>query len=83
MFSKVLPITLALHFSYVFSAPNERRSYSCSLTGEDTSSLMKLPATFPKPVADLSYVAVALGTQNYTCSSTGTYTYVPLTFFLP
>ncbi|KXN81690.1 hypothetical protein AN958_03937 [Leucoagaricus sp. SymC.cos] len=37
---------------------------------------MKLPSGFPAPNETLSYVAVAIGTQNYTCSSTGTYTNV-------
>lgn len=31
------------------------------------------------PTIKPSYIAVALGTQNYTCSSTGTYTYALLT----
>jgi hypothetical protein len=76
MFSKLFLATLALQFLYVFGVPNQHISYDCPLTSENTTSLMKLPAAFPKPTSDLSYVAVALGTQNYTCSGAGTYTYV-------
>jgi hypothetical protein len=71
MFSKLFPI-LALQFAYVFGASSSMLS-GCPFTG-DTTSLMNLPAGFPEPTGSLSYVAVALGTQNYTCSATGTYT---------
>ncbi|KAF9010093.1 hypothetical protein BDQ17DRAFT_1347534 [Cyathus striatus] len=36
--------------------------------------ILDLPSTLPTPDTTLSFVAVAFGTQNYTCGSTGTYT---------
>lgn len=64
--------TFALQFFLVSSSPAKRSG----CTVQDPASLMKLPAGFPAPSSSLSYVAVAIGTQNYTCSSAGTYTNV-------
>ncbi|KAJ3509704.1 hypothetical protein NLJ89_g5071 [Agrocybe chaxingu] len=35
-----------------------------------------LPSALAQPTTSLSFVAIAIGTQNYTCSSAGTYTNV-------
>jgi hypothetical protein len=45
----------------------------CSL---DNLQIAGLPASLPAPTQPLSYVSVAIGTQNYTCSAEGKYAYV-------
>ncbi|EAU89230.1 hypothetical protein CC1G_03495 [Coprinopsis cinerea okayama7 len=43
----------------------------CDLKG---LSIQGAPAGLPEPTAPLSYVSIALGTQNYTCTEAGNYT---------
>ncbi|PPQ92265.1 hypothetical protein CVT25_008573 [Psilocybe cyanescens] len=45
----------------------------CSLSGVKLSNL---PSPLVAPSSPASFVGIAIGTQNYTCSSTGTYTNV-------
>lgn len=56
-------VTLAL--------PNEKRS--CDIS-KAKISLPPTQSTLVAPTATPSFIAVAIGTQNYTCGSTGTYT---------
>jgi hypothetical protein len=63
---------LALPFFLVSSSPT--KFSGCPVP--DPTSLMNLPSGFPTPTGPLSYVSVAIGTQNYTCSSAGNYTFV-------
>ncbi|KAH6917751.1 hypothetical protein BKA70DRAFT_103 [Coprinopsis sp. MPI-PUGE-AT-0042] len=46
------------------------------LTGCDLSGVKieNFPSALPAPTSPLSFVAIALGTQNYTCTDAGTYT---------
>ncbi|KAG6902197.1 hypothetical protein C0995_003029, partial [Termitomyces sp. Mi166 len=71
-------LTLALA-SFTAAAPSPTE-IELELTGCDIShATIAFPtgqATLAIPTTTPSYVAVALGTQNYTCSSTGTYTNV-------
>ena len=50
----------------------------CDLSGLEIKGF---PAALPPPTSPLSFVAIALGTQNYTCTDAGTYTYAKLCFF--
>ncbi|KAH6917750.1 hypothetical protein BKA70DRAFT_1455536 [Coprinopsis sp. MPI-PUGE-AT-0042] len=43
----------------------------CDLTGV---TIDDLPPSLPPPTSPLSFVTIALGTQNYTCTDAGTYT---------
>ncbi|KAG6908054.1 hypothetical protein DXG01_006360 [Tephrocybe rancida] len=70
-------LTLALA-AFASAAPNESEKHkraSCDIS----HATIKYPAaqtTLATPAAPLSYVAVAIGVQNYTCSAAGTYTNV-------
>jgi hypothetical protein len=63
----ILPLLL----SAVSAVPN--RAGACDLSGA-TISLPSNQTLLVTPSHDPSYIAVAIGTQNYTCGSTGTYT---------
>ncbi|KAJ7796932.1 hypothetical protein B0H14DRAFT_2913020 [Mycena olivaceomarginata] len=65
----ILPLLL----SAVSAVPN--RAGGCDLSGA-TISLPSNQTLLVTPSHDPSYIAVAIGTQNYTCGSTGTYTNV-------
>ncbi|KAJ3573367.1 hypothetical protein NP233_g2461 [Leucocoprinus birnbaumii] len=58
----------------LFSASGAPTTACSECTVQNPAALMNLPSGFPAAAYGLSYVAVAIGTQNYTCSSTGTYT---------
>jgi hypothetical protein len=64
--ASLLPILLA-------SGSPVKRSSSCSLNGV---TIPNLPPPLVEPTLPISWVGVAIGTQNYTCGSTGTYTNV-------
>ncbi|KAF9459663.1 hypothetical protein BDZ94DRAFT_1239043 [Collybia nuda] len=60
-------LSLALA-TVAFALPNEKRSCDVS------KAKMSLPSTLISPTATPSFIAVAIGTQNYTCGASGTYT---------
>lgn len=70
-------VALAMLLSVAFFAPfmaasgNILKRCACDIS---QAALPNLPASLVAPNTTLSYVAVAVGTQNYTCGSTGTYT---------
>lgn len=66
---------LSLAFaSSALALPNVKRGSSCDIS----KAKMTLPSqqpTLAAPTSNPSYIAIAIGTQNYTCSNSGTYTY--------
>ncbi|KAF5379016.1 hypothetical protein D9615_006059 [Tricholomella constricta] len=66
-------LTLVLA-SCAHAAPGSHHT-SCDIS-KAKIAYPKGQAPLPAPTAKPSYVAVAIGTQNYTCSSAGTYTIV-------
>jgi hypothetical protein len=76
------PIFLStMHFNFVTVAAatgslsaSTMRLHGCPI--EKNYSIASLPTALPAPTAPLCYVTAAVGTQNYTCSAAGNYTYV-------
>lgn len=72
----ILPLLLA---TSAFAAPG---AFIAKRTGCDISTaVMDLPAgqtALVEPTIPPSFIALAIGTQNYTCGATGTYTYADL-----
>ncbi|KDR80228.1 hypothetical protein GALMADRAFT_153889 [Galerina marginata CBS 339.88] len=66
-------ISLAVSVPLLTVSGSALKRSGCSLKGHTTPSL---PAPLVAPTDALSWVGLAIGTQNYTCSSAGTYTNV-------
>ncbi|KAJ3492625.1 hypothetical protein NLJ89_g11191 [Agrocybe chaxingu] len=67
--STLVSVALSLPLVMVFSGAV--KPSGCDLS---KAQIANLPSALTQPTTSLSFVAIAIGTQNYTCSSAGTYT---------
>ncbi|KAF8893179.1 hypothetical protein CPB84DRAFT_1783384 [Gymnopilus junonius] len=74
-FTTLLSLAVTAPLLSVSGIAVKRTPDLCSLS-KAASSLPNLPSPLVAPSSPLSWVGVAIGTQNYTCASTGTWTNV-------
>ncbi|KAL0959922.1 hypothetical protein HGRIS_011587 [Hohenbuehelia grisea] len=67
-----LPLISALCATTAMAAPRSLKLSGCDVS-KKTLDLPASQTALPSPAAPLAFVAVAIGTQNYTCSAAGTY----------
>ncbi|KAF8156007.1 hypothetical protein B0H34DRAFT_715793 [Crassisporium funariophilum] len=73
MFTYTALISLVLSAPILSASCHVVRRSGCAIPN---NKIANLPPALSQPDAKLAFVAVAIGTQNYTCGSTGTYTNV-------
>ncbi|KAE9399767.1 hypothetical protein BT96DRAFT_881869 [Gymnopus androsaceus JB14] len=75
MLKSIVSVALLLHASA--AAPTSARSdKKCRVCGVSSAEIVLTGSTLPTPSFAPTFIGLGVGTQNYTCESTGTYTNV-------